>query len=287
MSQREGQLRALVLILIVVATTILIGSLLTLASPTFGILGVLVTLVFGLFTVYNHYFELPEEVSDTVHKVELDESETAGTRPETGERGFDLDVDDFVLSQLPPKRVAQVIYNSPNWQSDGHGGYSTWWRPRLRRLFHAEIFSNKTFELALLGVTMGSFVLLYFIFLSFFPDNLSATFLEPLTEVYPSNQPIQRTQFIIGVSVVIAFVGTAYFTIKAESTCPVCRSPFALESHERFFKPKNREVVTVTQDGNSEEKEVTYGVHIFNCESCGSWHIPTKRWERGLDSQGL
>lgn len=287
MNQREGQLRGLVLILIVVASSIIIGSTLFIANTSVGVLGTLTTLLFGLFTVYNHYFELPEGVSDTIHKVELDESETAGTRPVSEERGFDLDVDDFVLSQLPPKRVAQVIYNSPNWQSDGHGGYSRWWRPRLRRLFHSDIFSTKVFELTLLGITMGSFVLLYFIFLSFFPDSLSATFIDPLTKVYPSNQSIEQTQVVIGVSIAIALIGMAYFTIKSDSTCPTCRSPFALQSKARFFKPENREIVTATQNGKSEKKEVTYGVYIFHCESCGSWHVPTRRWERNVESQGL
>lgn len=283
MSQREGQLRAIVLIAIVAVSASIVGSILFLASTTLGVIGVLSTLAFGLFGVYTHYFELPDGVSDTVHKVELDESQTAGTRPAPGEKGFDLDVDDDVLSQLPPKRVAQVIYNSPNWHSDGHGGFSIYWRPRLRRLFHSEVFSNKTFEQSLLGLTMGSLVLLYFVFLSFFPNNLSMAFIEPLTEVYPSNQPIERTQLVIGVSFTIAAIGIAYFEIKSDSTCPVCRSPFALESKKRFFKPKNREIITVTQDGDSKRKEVTYGVHIFHCESCGSWHVPTKRWERSLE----
>lgn len=266
MSQREGQLRAIVLIAIVAVSAIIVGSALFLASTVLGVIGVLATLAFGLFSVYNHYFELPEGVSDTVHEVELDDSQTAGTRPAPGEKGFDLDVDDDVLSQLPPKRVAQVIYNSPNWHPDGHGGYSTFWRPRLRRLFHSEVFSNKTFELSLLGLTMGSLVLLYFVFLSFFPDNLAMTFIEPLTEVYPSNQPIERTQLVIGVSIAIAAIGIAYFEVKSNSTCPVCRSPFALESKERFFKPENRDIITVTQNGDSERKEVTYGVHILHCK---------------------
>ncbi len=184
MSQREGQLRAIVLIAIVAVSASIVGSILFLASATLGVIGVLSTLAFGLFGVYTHYFELPDGVSDTVHKVELDESQTAGMRPTPGEKGFDLDVDDDVLSHLPPKRVAQVIFNSPNWHSDGHGDFSIYWRPRLRRLFHSEVFSNKTFEQSLLGLTMGSLVLLYFVFLSFFPDNLSMAFIEPLTEVY-------------------------------------------------------------------------------------------------------
>lgn len=233
MRQREGQLRALMLILMIVTSTILIGSALFIANTTFGVIGVLVTLLFGLFTVYNHYFEPPEGVSESLQGIEFDESETAGTRPELIEQGFDLNEDDIILSQLPPKRVAQVIYKSPNWQSDGHGGYSRWWRPRLRRLFHSEVFSNRVFEITLLGVTAGSYVLLYFIFLSFYPDNLSASFLEPLTEVYPSDQPLERTQVVIVVGIVIGFIGTAYFTIKADSTCPVCRSPFVLQSKKK------------------------------------------------------
>jgi len=287
MSQQEEQLRALVLILIIIASTLIIGSTLFIASPTLGFLGFFATLLFGLFSVYNHYFELPDGISDTVHEVQLNESGTAGTRPALGQKGFDLDVDDFVLSELPPKRVAQVICHSPNWQSDGHGGYSTWWRSKLRRLFHSDVFSSRTFEITLLGVTLVSFVVLCFIFLSFLPDNLTMAFVEPLTRVYPSNQPIERTEFVTGVSIVIAFIGTAYFTIKSESTCPVCHSPFALASKKQYFKPENREVITVTQDGNSEKKEVTYGVHIFHCESCGSWHVPTKRWERSLEARGL
>jgi len=264
-----------------------VGSVLFLASTSLGVIGVLATLAFGLFGVYTHYFELPEEISETVHEVELDESQTAGTRPAPGEKGFDLDVDDSVLSQLPPKRVVQVIYNSPNWHPDGHGGYSIFWRSRLRRLFHSEVFSSKTFELSLLGLTMGSLVLLYFVFLSFFPDNMTMAFIEPLTEVYPSNQPIEQTQLVVGVSIAIATIGIAYFEIKSDSTCPVCRSPFALESKKQFFKPENRDIVTITQNGDSERKEVTYGVHILHCKSCGSWHVPTKRWERSLESQGL
>lgn len=287
MNHHEGQLRAIVLIAIVAVAAIIVGSALFLAGTTFGVIGVLLTLLFGLFGVYNHFFKLPEGVTDTVHQVELDESQTAGTRPSSGETGFDLNEADFVLSQLSPKRVAQVIYNSPNWHSDGHGGYSIWWRPRLRRLFHSEVFSTKAFELSLLGLTMGSFVVLYFIFISFFPENLTMAFIEPLTEVYPSDQPTVRTQILIGVSIAIAFIGTAYFEIKSDSTCPVCRSPFGLESKKRFYKPENREVITVSQDGNSKQMEVTYGVHIFHCESCGSWHIPTKRWERNIESQGL
>jgi len=287
MNQYEEQLRGVVLILMVVVATIIIGSALFIAGSIWGILGTFASLLFGLFTVYNHYFALPEGVSDSVHEVELEESETAGTRPDSGEQGFDLNLDDTILSQLPPKRVAQVVYNSPNWQSDDHGGYSTWWRPRLCRLFHSEIFSNKVFEITLLGMTMGSFVLLYFVFLSFFPENLSAAYIQPLTEVYPSSQPIARTQAIIFVSIAIGFIGTAYFTIKSDSTCPVCRSSFALQSKKRFFKPKNREIVTTSQNGNSEKIEITYGVHIFHCESCGSWHVPTKSWERSLKSQGL
>lgn len=287
MSQREGQLRGLVLILIVVASTIIIGSALFIASPMYGEFGTLATLLFGLFTVYTHYFKLPEGVSDSVHEVKLDESETTGTRRYSDEQGFDLDVDDFVLSQLPPKRVAQVIYNSPNWQSAGHGDYSTWWRPRLRRPFQSDVFSNKTFELTLFGFTTGSIVPLYFIFLSLLPENLSIGFFEPLTEVYPSNQPIERTQVVAGASFVVAFIGMAYFLIKSDSTCPVCHSLFALESKQQFFKPDNREVVTTSQNGNSEKREVIYGVHIFHCESCGSWHIPTKSWERSSGQQGL
>jgi len=129
MSQREGQLRAIVLITIVAASASIVGSVLFLASTSLGVIGVLATLAFGLFGVYTHYFELPEEISETVHEVELDESQTAGTRPAPGEKGFDLDVDDSVLSQLPPKRVVQVIYNSPNWHPDGHGGYSIFGDP--------------------------------------------------------------------------------------------------------------------------------------------------------------
>ena len=287
MSQHEGQLRAILLIAIIAVSASIVGSALFLASTALGVIGVLATLAFGLFSVYNNYFELPEGVCDTVHEVELDESQTAGTRPASSEKGFDLNVDDDILSQLPPKRVAQVIYNSPNWHSDGHGGYSIYWRPRLRRLFHSEVFSTKSFEISLFGLTMGSLVLLYFVFLSFFPDNLSMTLIEPLTEVYPSNQPIEQTLLVVGVSSVIAAVGAVYFEIKSGSMCPVCRSPFALESKKRFFKPENREVVTVTQNGDSERKEVTYGVQIFHCASCGSWHVPTKRWERSLESQGL
>jgi hypothetical protein len=287
MSQREGQLRAIVLIAIVAVSAIVVGSVLFLASTALGVIGVLATLAFGLFSVYTHYFELPEGVSDTIHSVEIDESQTAGTRPAAEAEGFDLNVDDIVLSQLPPKRVAQVIYNSPGWHSDGHGGYSTFWRPRLRRLFHSEVFSNKTFELSLLGLTMGSLVLLYFVFLSFFPDNMTMAYIEPLTEVYPANQPVERTQLVVGVSIAIAVTGIAYFEIKSGSTCPVCRSPFALESKKRFFRPENREVVVRSQNEGSEKREVTYGVHIFHCKSCGSWNIPTKRWERSLESQGL
>jgi len=113
---------------------------------------------------------------------------------------------------------------------------------------------------------MGSLVLLYFVFLSFFPDNMTMAFIEPLTEVYPSNQPIEQTQLVVGVSIAIATIGIAYFEIKSDSTCPVCRSPFALESKKQFFKPENRDIVTITQNGDSERKEVTYGVHILHCK---------------------
>lgn len=287
MSQREGQLRAIALIGIVAASASIVGSILFLASTTLGLIGVLATLAFGLFSVYTHYFELPEEASETVYEAGLDELQTAGTRPSSSEKGFDLDVDDAALSQLPPKRVAQVIYNSPNWHSDGHGGYSKFWRPRLRRLFHSEGFSSKTFELSLLGLTIGSLILLYFVFLSFFPDNMTMAVIDPLTEVYPSNQPIERTQLVVGVSITIATLGIAYFEIKSDSTCPVCRSPFALESKKRFFKPENRDILPVTQNGDSERKEVTYGVHILYCKSCGSWQVPTKRWDQSLEPQGL
>lgn len=238
MSQHEEQLRAIVLIAIVAVSASVVGSVLFLSNTTLGVVGVFATLVFGLFSVYNHYFELPEGMSDTVHEVELEESRTAGTRPPPGEKGFSLNTDDFVLSQLSPKRVSQVIYNSPNWQKDGHGGYSTWWRPRLRRLFFSDVFSNKAFELTLLGLTMGSFVLLYFVFLSFIPDNLSMTFIEPLTEVYPSHQSVEATLIVTCVSITIGFIGTAYFDVKSGSTCPVCRSPFALQSKTGSSSPK-------------------------------------------------
>jgi len=265
----------------------IVGSVLFLTSTTLGLIGVLATLAFGLFGVYTHYFELPEEISETLHNVDLDESQTAGTRPSYSKKGFDLNIDDVVLSQLPPKRVAQVIYNSPNWHSDGHGGYPNFWRPRHRRLFHSEVFSSKTFELSLLGLTMGSLVLLYFIFLSFFPENMTMAAIEPLTDVYPSNQPIGQIQLVVGVSLIIAIIGIVYFEIKADSTCQVCRSPFALESNKRFFKPENRKVVTVTQNGNSDRKEIIYGIHILHCKSCGSWHVLPKSWERNLESQGF
>jgi len=39
---------------------------------------------------------------------------------------------------------------------------------------------------------MGSLVLLYFVFLSFFPDNMTMAFIEPLTEVYPLINPLSR-----------------------------------------------------------------------------------------------
>ena len=285
MRQREGQLRAVILILMVVVATIIIASALFIANNTLGIIGALATLLFGLFSVYHHYFELPEGVSDSVHESEIDESLTAGQRPKPTDMGFDINLDDFVLSQLPPKRVAQIIYNSPDWQQDGHGGHSIWWRPRLRRLFHSDIFSNRVFEITLLGLTMGSFVLLYFVLISFIPNELSLSFFEPLTEVYPSNQPIERTQLIVVLSAVIGLVGTVYFEIKSESSCPVCNSPFALESKKRHFKPKNREVITTSTNGISEKVEVTYGVHIFHCQSCGSWIVKSDKWERGLDSQ--
>lgn len=287
MSYREDQLRALLLALALPVAASIIGSVFFIAGPLYGRLGLLVSLFFGLIGLYKMYFELPESISDTVHGVELDESETAGIRPDPGERGFDLDVGDLILSQLPPKRVAQVIYNSPDWHSDGHGDYSTWLRLRLRRLFHLELTSNKVFEFSIFGLTILAVILLYFVFLSFIPDSMTQGIIEPLTEIYPSNQPFERTLVIMVVSAIVAFAGTGYFTIKSDSTCPVCHSPFALQSKKQFFKPQNREVITVTQDGNSEKKEVTYGVHIFHCESCGSWHVPTNRWERSIDSQRL
>ena len=285
MHQREGQLRAVTLIFIVVAATLIIGSVLFYASTALGILGVLGTLLFGLFGVYTHYFELPDGVRDSVHEVELDESATVGRRPESTATGFDISREDVVLSQLPPKRVAQVISNTPGWHPGGHGGYSTWWRPRLRRLFHSDVFSTKTFELSLLGFTMGSLVLLYFIFLSFLPAEFLMSVLEPLTGVYPSNQPIEQTQLLGGVCLCFAILGTAYFEIKHASTCPVCGSPFALDSKQRYFRPEHREVLTRTRDGETVELEVTYGVHIFHCESCGAWSVFHDDWERRLNSQ--
>jgi len=287
MSQREGQLRAIVLITIVAASASIVGAYCSLQVQSLGVIGVLLRLAFGLFGVYTHYFRLPEEISETVHEVELDESQTAGTRPAPGEKGFDLDVDDSVLSQLPPKRVVQVIYNSPELASRWARWVLDFWRSRLRRLFHSEVFSSKTFELSLLGLTMGSLVLLYFVFLSFFPDNMTMAFIEPLTEVYPSNQPIEQTQLVVGVSIAIATIGIAYFEIKSIRRAPCVEARFALESKKQFFKPENRDIVTITQNGDSERKEVTYGVHILHCKSCGSWHVPTKRWERSLESQGL
>lgn len=287
MSRRERQLRALLLALMVPVAATIIGGVLFIAGPTAGWAGVLVTLLFGLFSVYNHYFELPEDVSDTVHEVELDESATAGTRPDSSEPGFNIDSDDLVLSELPPKRVAQVIYNSPNWHPDGHGGHSTWWRTRLRRLSHSDVFSSRMFEFTIFGLTMLAFILLYFIFLSFMPSQFTLGFLEPLTDIYPSSPPIEQTQVLVIVSFVVLFTGLAYFRLKLNSTCPVCNSPFALQSKKRYFKPENREAITTTENGNTEKIEVTYGVHIFHCESCGSWNVLSEKWEQSLESQRL
>jgi len=134
---------------------------------------------------------------------------------------------------------------------------------------------------------MGSLVLLYFVFLSFFPDNMTMAFIEPLTEVYPSNQPIEQTQLVVGVSIAIATIGIAYFEIKSDSTCPVCRSPFALRIEEAVLQTREPRYRHHHSKWGFREKEVTYGVHILHCKSCGSWHVPTKRWERSLESQGL
>lgn len=284
MARTEGDLRAVFLVSALVLGIVTIGSILFLGNRIVGVIGTLVGLVFGVFGVYTHYFELPDELSDSVHSTEVEDSSTAGTRPEIGEKGFNPTTEDVVLSELSPKRIAQVVHNSPNWHSDGHGSFSTWWRPRLRRIFYSELFSNRTFERVLLLLTVGSFVVSYFVFLSFFPENLTVTFIEPLTEIYPSSQPLWQTQLLLFSTISVGLVGTAYFETKAESTCGVCQSPFSLQSKKRFFKPENRKIITVQNNQHSEQKEVTYGVQTFHCESCGSWTVETDRWEKNLQT---
>lgn len=51
--------------------------------------------------------------------------------------------------------------------------------------------------------------------------------------------------------------------------------PVCSEIEEVVLKPKKREVIVVTQIGDSEQ-EIT-GMQIVHCESRGSWHVPTKR----------
>lgn len=279
--ETERVLRTLALIFLSALIPLGTATVLSASGATlYGRVGLLVTLAGVSFAVYTHYFEAPEDNPKAIDYEEMSNSKSAGVRPDRTAPEFEINDEDRESAQLSPEEVARSIMSSPNWHPDGDGGYPTLIRPRLRKLFLSDMFSNKWFETTLFILTVSSFTSIMIIGLSGLTIN-SSWILQTLSNIYPELSPTADTiVFVLSASISVS--GFSYFAIKSRSTCPVCENPFSLRTHKRHFKPQHRDVETRIENEEKTTYEVKHGVHIFSCEQCGSWSIFPERWEREL-----
>jgi hypothetical protein len=184
---------------------------------------------------------------------------------------------------LSPKEIASVIQCNQDWHPDGHGNYPTKSRPYLRGLIHSERFSNTTFELTIALLTAVSTVLIFLVAISGNFQDSSYNIISTLATIYPDS-PAYADAIVMITTSIVAFLGLCYFIKKTQSKCPACNRNFALRSQGRYYRPINR-IIEWRSGENTKQAdayEVKYGVHIFNCDDCGKWHVVPKKWENKL-----
>lgn len=278
----ERRLRTIALILTTALVPVGIVAILFSPETTLTSRASLLIGVVGLsFGIYTHYFEAPEDNPQYTGLDDVIDSESAGVRPNRSVPGFDISKEDIDSAQLTPEEIFHVIKSSPNWHPDGDGSYPTWWRPRLRSVFLSDMFSNKWFEGTLFASTAAGIVLVILFAFSGIATPSSSQMLQVLSSLYP-NLSNTADRIVLFISVLTTFSGLSYFMIKTNSTCPACDNPFSLRSQQKHFKPQHRNEVVRIENETENAYEVTYGVHIFDCEHCGSWSVLPKKWERKI-----
>lgn len=197
----------------------------------------------------------------------------------------DEDFGIFPSSPLPglerDDERAQQIIQDDEYRRDGSGNHPELLREVLAPIFKSDRLSNTRFEAFIFAISVLSLALFIVAVAELWVSSSGAGGItRQIAGLYPEFLTASWLNLPFTLSIFGMLVGFLYLESKGVTTCPE-GTPFALKSEGRYFRLDDLRTEKRTNNGETRDATIAYGVHVYRCLDHGAYFVREEEWERG------